>query len=93
MKAYERVISAVARRLGLQIARVSSLNNRLPVEATPEDAAAIAALQPFTMTSAERLWALINATRYVCDTGVPGDFVECGVWRGGSVMAIAGELA
>ena len=93
MKAYERVISAVARRFGLQIARVSSLDNRLPLEATPEDAAAIAALRPFTMTSAERLWALINATRYVCDTGVPGDFVECGVWRGGSVMAMAGELA
>ena len=93
MKAYERVISAVARRFGLQIARVSSLDNRLPLEATPEDAATIAGLRPFTMTSAERLWALINATRYVCDTGVPGDFVECGVWRGGSVMAMAGELA
>lgn len=41
------------------------------------------------MTSAERLWALIRAVRYVVDNAIPGDFVECGVWRGGSAMAIA----
>lgn len=65
---------------------------RLPVEATAGEAARIRALDPYTMTSAERLWSLMNAVRYVVDEGVPGDFVECGVWRGGSVMAMAGEL-
>ena len=93
MKTYERLVSSIARRFGLQISRVSSSANRLPVEASEADAATITALRPFTMTSAERLWALINATCYICETGVPGDFVECGVWRGGSVMAMAGELA
>jgi O-methyltransferase len=42
-----------------------------------------------TMTSIERMHALYGATRYVVESGVPGDFVECGVWRGGSVMLIA----
>jgi O-methyltransferase len=42
-----------------------------------------------TMTSIERMYALYTATRYVIDNGVPGDFVECGIWRGGSVMMIA----
>lgn len=42
-----------------------------------------------TMTSIERMYALYSATRYVIDNRVPGDFVECGVWRGGSVMMIA----
>jgi O-methyltransferase len=42
-----------------------------------------------TMTSIERMYALFNATRHVIDTAVPGDFVECGVWRGGSAMLIA----
>lgn len=45
------------------------------------------------MTSGERLWSLINAVRHVIDNRVPGDFVECGVWRGGSVMAMAHELS
>jgi len=42
-----------------------------------------------TMTSIERMYALWSATRHVLDNGVRGDFVECGVWRGGSVMLMA----
>lgn len=42
-----------------------------------------------TMTSLERMHALYSATRNVIDNGLAGDFVECGVWRGGSVMLIA----
>jgi O-methyltransferase len=42
-----------------------------------------------TMTSIERMYALYTATRYVADRRVPGDLVECGVWRGGSVMLMA----
>ena len=92
MKSYERAVDSVARRFGLQISRVDSAGTRLPVEATAADAELIASLRPFTMTSAERLWSLIGAVRYVTDAGLPGDFVECGVWRGGSVMAMAKEL-
>lgn len=42
-----------------------------------------------TMTSVERTYALYKAVRYVIDARVPGDLVECGVWRGGSVMLMA----
>lgn len=45
-----------------------------------------------TMTSIERMYALYQATRYVVENAVPGAFVECGVWRGGSVMLIASTL-
>jgi len=41
------------------------------------------------MTSPERLWATISATKYVIKKNIPGDFVECGVWRGGNSMAMA----
>ena len=79
MKRYEQAIDQVARRFGLQISRVSSAKSRLPVEATEPDRALIGSLEPFTMTSAERLWSLLNAVRYVVDESIPGDFVECGV--------------
>ena len=92
MKSHERVIDSVARRFGLQISRVSTSGTRLPVEATSEDAALIASLRPFSMTSAERLWSLIGAVRYITEANLKGDFVECGVWRGGSIMAMALEL-
>jgi O-methyltransferase len=44
---------------------------------------------PFTMTSIERMYALYLAVRHVVEAGVPGDLVECGVWRGGSAMLAA----
>ena len=92
MNALERLVDRTARRFGIQIARASSLGSRLPIEASSQDAEIIAALKPFTMTSAERLWVLLSATRYICDSGIRGDFVECGVWRGGSVMAMTHAL-
>ncbi len=46
---------------------------------------------PFTMTSIERQWALIKAVEYLNGNKIAGDFVECGVWRGGNLM-IAKEL-
>jgi len=49
-------------------------------------AAAARGLEPFTMTSVERLHALWQAVHYVESAGIQGDFVECGVWRGGSAM-------
>jgi hypothetical protein len=46
-------------------------------------------VNPYTMTSPERVAALVEAVRYVVANELPGDFIECGVWRGGSSMAAA----
>lgn len=55
----------------------------------PAFESALRACRAATMTSTERLYALNSAVRYVVEAGIPGDFIECGVWRGGSVMMIA----
>jgi O-methyltransferase len=60
-----------------------------PVDFGPEDIAIIKAVYPYTMTSPERILALIQAVSYVVRYHIPGDIVECGVWRGGSIMAAA----
>jgi len=48
---------------------------------------------PFTLTSPERIQALVDSVRYLERHQVPGAFVECGVWRGGSMMAAALALS
>ena len=58
-------------------------------EATLAERQILLDVKPYTMTSWERLWALLQAVRYVHARGIAGDFVECGVWRGGSSMAAA----
>ncbi len=45
--------------------------------------------QPHTMTSVERLYALYKALEYVSAANIQGHIVECGVWRGGSIMCAA----
>ena len=46
----------------------------------------------FTMTSVERMFDLYKSVEYVVRAGIPGDIVECGVWRGGSMMLVAKTL-
>lgn len=46
----------------------------------------ICSCRPYTMTSIERQWALIQAIRYIEAEAIVGDIVECGVWRGGNLI-------
>ena len=45
--------------------------------------------KPYTMTSPERMYSLYKSIEYTLNNDIKGDFVECGVWRGGSSMLIA----
>jgi len=49
-------------------------------------------VSPFTMTSFQRVGAISEAIEYLCKYKIEGDIVECGVWRGGSMMAAAISL-
>lgn len=46
-------------------------------------------IKGYTMTSIERQVTLVAAVRYVVRRDIGGCFVECGAWRGGSMMATA----
>lgn len=47
---------------------------------------------PFTMTGVTRAHGLWLACRYIIEADIPGDIIECGVWRGGSAMVMAHTL-
>ena len=52
----------------------------------------IKSVKNYTLTSPERMVALINSIQYVVKNQISGDIVECGVWRGGSMMLVAKTL-
>jgi O-methyltransferase len=60
-----------------------------PADFAAEEIATIEAVAHSTMTSPERIVSLVRATAHVARAAIPGDFVECGVWKGGSMMAVA----
>jgi O-methyltransferase len=49
-------------------------------------------VSPYTMTPPERIYTLRRAVEHVAAAKIPGAIVECGVWKGGSMMAVASTL-
>ncbi|MFF2912212.1 TylF/MycF/NovP-related O-methyltransferase [Paenibacillus sp. NPDC057934] len=46
----------------------------------------------YTMTSFERIFSLYQSIKYIVKNNIEGDIVECGVWKGGSMMICAHTL-
>ena len=84
-----KTIKAVEKLFDLKITRASLANKARFADLSSEMRAAIDAAQRYTMTSPERLAVLCMAVEHVVRNDIPGAFVECGVWRGGSSMAAA----
>jgi O-methyltransferase len=61
----------------------------VPPDCDSGTAAIVRKTRPYTLASPERIMALCEAVRYVERANVPGSIVECGVWRGGGMMAAA----
>jgi len=57
-------------------------------ESTQKQRQLIQKYKPYTMTGAHRQWTLLRAIDYIEANEIPGDIVECGVWRGGNMMMI-----
>jgi hypothetical protein len=75
------------RRVGFDITRLLQGDGL-----SDADRSTVKLVQAFTMTSPERIAAICDAARYLVANGIEGSVVECGVWRGGSMMAIARTL-
>ena len=61
----------------------------IPPEYDDDLAQTIRSVRRHTLSSAARIATLCDAVDYVVQNEVEGDLVECGVWRGGSMMAAA----
>ncbi|MGW0229262.1 TylF/MycF/NovP-related O-methyltransferase [Actinopolymorpha singaporensis] len=72
--------------------RLNQIQRREPADLPSSSVELFRAVEPFTMTSPEAVHALADAIRYMVRSGVPGAIVECGVWRGGSMQAVARTL-
>jgi len=63
-----------------------------PPDFSKEEVALCESVSDITMTSPERVVALRDAVEHLIANGIQGDVVECGVWRGGSMVVVAKTL-
>lgn len=45
-------------------------------------------VSPYSMTSKERIDCLFDSLEYIKNNNIIGDYVECGVWKGGNILGI-----
>jgi O-methyltransferase len=83
--AAKRLTSRALRIAGYQVRAI----DRPTPDMEPEFISSFEVCKPYTYTSVERMYALYQATRYIVRSKIPGAIVECGVWRGGSMMMSA----
>lgn len=76
----------------IEIRRINSKDSIKIVEASPFDLETIAISSNYSMQSEERIWSIIQSTKYIIANGIKGSFVECGVYKGGTAIAIARTL-
>lgn len=69
-----------------------NIKENFPSDFTESEIENISAVKGFTMTSHERQVVLLRAVDYLVQNKIEGDVVECGVWKGGSMMLIARKL-
>lgn len=86
----KRLVQGALRTLGYELRRLpSSPQDARLRDLSEQERRTIGAVLPFTNTSVERIAALMNAVTYITGNRIRGDIAECGVWRGGSMMAVA----
>ena len=83
-----KILQKILNFFGFQI-----ISKRSPVyfkDTIPEvsnlDQKLISECKKYSSTSELAMWSLINSVKYILQNNIKGDFVECGVFRGGNVI-------
>ena len=82
-------LASALRQVGRRLGRAGA---QLPDDFSRQDRELVRAVSPYTMTSPERIIGLVRGVEYIVARDLPGAIVECGVWRGGSMLAVAKTL-
>lgn len=65
--------------------RVVEIDTIIP-EISESEKEMIATSLQYSMTNPERMWAIVQAMKYLVGKKIEGDVVECGVWKGGNIL-------
>ena len=83
--AIARIIQKLFKKLGYEIWHI-------PRDYSKRDIEIMNYARPFTLTNDATMKNLIDAVWYIAKNQIEGSFVECGVWKGGSIVVMVKTL-
>lgn len=87
------LLNKLLKPFSIELCRSSNkIETKIPYDFSELEKSTFLKVCPYTMTSPERVAVLVESVRHVKSLGIEGDIVECGVWKGGSAMAVAISL-
>src|SRR6186997_2928210 len=88
-KPFRKLLDPLLARAGYKLDRLEPRTYPVEFDGQDQEIVSHVTRNELSMTSPERLFATLLACRHACERGIAGDFVECGVWRGGNAMVAA----
>jgi O-methyltransferase len=85
MRDAKSMVRGVLHKVGVEVGRYEPFAGA----GSPAEVQILRTVRPHTMTPGARVLGLVDAIRWICAAKIPGAVAECGVWRGGSMMAAA----
>lgn len=85
-------VKKILRNIGYEIKKADSTLSisGIPIDMTEPDFTNIYnKCKQFSTCSVEPMYSLFKSIEYIVKNNIPGDFVECGVYKGGSAMLMA----
>jgi O-methyltransferase len=79
---FKILINKIADQMGYSIIN----NNQKIAELSKKDNDYIDLVSKFSMTPKIRIYNLLQALRHLKMKKIDGDYVECGVWKGGNIL-------
>jgi hypothetical protein len=82
---FKKIIKIFFKIFGLKKKIIFSLEKLIP-EISETEKNIIEACGKYSMTSKLRMYVLSQTIKYVKNENIEGDFVECGIWKGGNII-------
>ena len=89
MNKYSELIKKLINKFNFKIEHKNSWykrNEHLTVEMSQNELDIIKSISNYSMTTPANHWAIIQSIKHISKNNIDGDFVECGVWKGGNII-------